>query len=251
MSPTHRTSGAGPANCPRVRSGSRAGSAPGSLCAPSAGRRRPRKPAARSTSPLAWRCPPRRGAPVPPAARAATPRAPPSPPLPVPRVYRRLLDPVADNGLAQVQLAANRGQRPIPLPHPGHDLGLERRCPRAPGAPARPRPLHLLPHLHTLLVNPRAHLRCLPAGGKPSYDREGKLRSASCSPHRGTVRSELKSRTHSGFSKRLNPLIEEPSVRNAGPLGSGRRGPVLIPSSRNRPFGTYDGADVVGTLSLS
>src|SRR5262249_47818504 len=110
------------------------------------------------------------------------PHLPPQPPqllplvgrqsVPFARVHGRLLDPPPHRGLAQVHLAANRRQRAIALPDQGNDLSLERRRERSPGSSAGRRLLHLPPHLNTLLVGSRPHLRCQPTGGKsrqPDY----------------------------------------------------------------------------------
>src|SRR2546429_168964 len=82
------------------------------------------------------------------------------------RVHRRLPDPVAHRGLTQVELAADRRQRPLAPAHQGDDLGLELRRERPSLPPACPVPLHLLPHTDSLLVGSRPLLRCPPVRGK-------------------------------------------------------------------------------------
>src|SRR5213594_1519597 len=75
-------------------------------------------------------------------------------------------DPVAHGRLTQVELAADRGQRPLAPAHQGDDLGLELRRERPSLPPACPVPLHLLPHTDSLLVGSRPLLRCPPVRGK-------------------------------------------------------------------------------------
>src|SRR5262245_60102565 len=67
--------------------------------------------------------------------------------------------------LAQVELAADRRQRPLAPPHQGNDLSLELRRERPALSPACPVPLRLLPHLDSLHVGSRPHLECPPVGG--------------------------------------------------------------------------------------
>src|SRR5439155_9977591 len=85
------------------------------------------------------------------------------------RVHRRLPDPVAHGRLTQVELAADRGQRPLAPAHQGDDLGLELRRKRPSLPPACPVPLHLLPHTDSLLVGSRPLLRCPPVRGKSTF----------------------------------------------------------------------------------
>src|SRR5205814_9991821 len=87
-------------------------------------------------------------------------------PVPLARIHGRLPDPAAHGRLSQVELAADRGQRPLAPAHQGDNLGLELRRERPPLPPACPVPLHLLPHTDSLLVGSRPHLRCPPVRGK-------------------------------------------------------------------------------------
>src|SRR5262249_56218070 len=83
-------------------------------------------------------------------------------PVALARVHRRLPDPAAHRRLTQVELAADRRQRPLAPAHQGNDLRLELRRERPPLPSACPVPLRLRPHLDSLHVSSPPHLRCPP-----------------------------------------------------------------------------------------